>query len=154
MQTNVATPSKPTIITTWDLQEGCYSNTHLEDEVLRIYAERKYYAVCGAALQHAMKCRKDTFRVGIRQNGIVRWIGFAWSGKNQSMDWLKAIAEHLVDDAWADFQEMEEIEVEIRWPEKFSKTREYRPSGMSAREMIAEAGIDWGFSTRRCPATG
>jgi hypothetical protein len=145
MQTNVATPSKPTIITTWDLQEGCHSNTLLQDDTLRIYAERKYYVVCGASLEHAMKCRKDTFRVGIRQNGAVRWIGFAWFGTNQSMDWLKEIAEHLVEDAWADFQEMEDIEVEIKWPEKFSKTREYKPSGMSAREMIEEAGLDWGI---------
>jgi hypothetical protein len=115
MQTNVATPSKPTIITAWDLQAGCHSNTLLQDDLLRIYAERKYYVVCQASLDHAMKCRKDTFRVGIRQNGAVRWIGFAWSGTNQSMGWLKEIAEHLVEDAWADFQEMEDIEVEIKW---------------------------------------
>jgi hypothetical protein len=151
MQQTVATPASPPLLTSivsgWDLKEGCNSNTIQFEDAIRIRNEeqRKYYTVCHASLDYARQHRNSHFRVGVRQHGKLCWIGFAWSGTNQSMDWLKEIAEHLVEDAWADFQEMEDIEVEIKWPEKFSKIREYRPCGMSAREMIEEAGIDWGI---------
>ena len=45
MQTNVATPTKPTILEIWDLQEGCHSNTRQDEDRIRIYGERKYYGV-------------------------------------------------------------------------------------------------------------
>ncbi len=72
MQTNVATPTKTTLITAWDLKEGCYSNTLQHDDVIRIIGERKYYAVCQASLDYAKEHKKTDFRVGIRQHGQLR----------------------------------------------------------------------------------
>jgi len=124
MQTNVATPTKPTLITAWDLKEGCYSNTLQHDDVIRIIGERKYYAACQASLDYAKEHKKTHFRVGIRQHGQLRWIGFAWSGTQQKIEWLAEIAVYLVEDGWEDFGGMEDIEVEIKWPEKFIQTHE------------------------------
>ncbi len=70
---------------------------------------------------------------------------FAWAGTRQPIEWLAEIAEYLVEDAHNDFEGMEDIEVEIKWPEKFIETKEYKPAGMSARELIEEAGMDWGI---------
>jgi hypothetical protein len=61
------------------------------------------------------------------------------------MDWLKEIAGHLAEVARSDFEELEDIEVEIKWPDKFIEMKEYRPTCMSARELIEEAGLDWGI---------
>lgn len=145
MQTNVATPTKPTILEVWDLQEGCHSNTLQDEDRIRIYGERKYYGVCKASLDYAKNHKKDSFRIGIRQRGDLRWLGFAWAGTRQPIEWLAEIAEYLVENAHNDFEGMEDIEVEIKWPEKFIETIEYKPAGMSARELIEEAGIDWGI---------
>lgn len=38
-------------------------------------------------------------RIGIRQRGDLRWLGFAWAGTHQPIEWLAEIAEYLVGDA-------------------------------------------------------
>lgn len=98
-----------------------------------------------ASLDHAKKCKKDTFHIGIRQRGDLRWLGFAQAGTHQPIEQLAEITEYLVEDAHNDFQNMEDIKVEIKRPAKFIETKEYRPAGMSARELIEEAEINCGI---------
>jgi len=154
MQTNVATPTRQTNLEVWSLHEGCYSITFQDKDRMRIYGERKYCIVCKASLNYARNHRKDSFRIGIHQRGDLRWLGFVWAETRQPIEGLAEIVEYLVEDAHNDFEGREDIEVEIKWTEKFIETKEYKPAGKSAHELIEEAGIDWGIFHFGCLKIG
>jgi hypothetical protein len=67
MQTNVATPTKPTILEAWDLQEECHSNTLQNNDRIQIYGDSKYCVVCKTSLDYAKNYKEDSFHIDIRR---------------------------------------------------------------------------------------